>query len=166
MAELLIFILGALFCLALLAAVIALVPASSVTLTATAAANAAMPKFENRPSSRKPAMHRRAPNGPGNRQLPPPPNAFAQGEAAHKKDRDTYRLTASLDRVEAVLVQISKLQEPAAAKIAGQTLKRMRSGDAPATARLAFALNRLELLSLRPEPMARIAARRVLNTFA
>lgn len=166
MAEVLFFILGALFCLALLAAVLALLPAPVMTAPAAAGSAGKGQSFEGRrPQHRTGPSYRTAPNR-ARGQLPPPEQTRDQAERDRKKERDTYRLMASLDRVEATLVQISKLEEPAAAKIAGQTLKRLRSGDAPAPARLAFALNRLELLSLRPEPMARLAARRVLNSFA
>lgn len=159
MAEVLFFILGALFCLSLLAAVVALLPA--VSGSAAAFEGSEMPSGAPESAPRRSARPTRsAPRRSDTRALPPP----GRNGGTSSRDRDAYRVAVALERAEAVFAQISGLKEPAAAKIAGQTLRRLRSNDAPPRDRLAFALTRLELLSLRPEPMARKVALQALSS--
>lgn len=153
MAEALFFILGALFCLALLVAVVALVPAAGQVGTVRYTPE---PFAFSAPYPSPPRSARQRRNGPE-------PLRLAAPKAPTRTEREAYRVAAGLDRAEAALTRISNLGEPAAAKIAAQTLRRLHSADAPAKARLQFALSRLELLSLRPEPAARQAARVALN---
>ena len=140
MAEVLIFVAGALFCLFLLVALLALLPAPSpvvagVAVPRTRQGQSFTPRAKTQPPARKAADPR----------LPPP----------DRTARETYRHAAALTRAEAALRAIAGLAEPAAAKIAAQALRRLQDADAPPRARLSFALSRLELLALRPEAEAR-----------
>jgi hypothetical protein len=167
MAEVSFFILGALFTFSLVVALLMLLGGGSPVGAAQARPKMAaegMPPFRTTSTSgrprtgRAPTSARPAPAqiaGPQARPSPPPP-----------RPAETYRIAAALDEAERTLSRIARGPESAAAKIATQTLRRLTTAPEPPGARLAYARQRLELLSLRPDPLARLAARAALRAIA
>lgn len=169
MAEVVFFILGSLFAFVLSMAVLVTIaglplssgqpvatasPAARSATTRSAAARSAAPRSspgEPQPAAAQPL--------PSDRQLPGP-------DLLARSDREAYRIATALERAEVTLFRIARLGEPQAAKIAAQTLRRLKQGGESPKARLTFALSRLELLSLRPEVQARAMARDVLDAIA
>lgn len=147
MAEVLFFIIGAMFSLGLLAAVLILarspVP-EPVPVTRHPAATS--PRAATSPKSVRGATP--LPGGEAAARLAPPSRA----------ERRAYATETRLDRAIRALTRIAALPEPAAARIAAQTLRRLAARDAPAADRLAFAVARLELLALRPDLLAKRVA--------
>lgn len=164
MAEVVFFILGSLFAFVLSMAVlvtIAGLPLSSgqpVATTSPAARSATTRSAAARSSPGEPQPAAAQPL-PSDRQLPGP-------DLLARSDREAYRIATALERAEVTLFRIARLGEPQAAKIAAQTLRRLKQGGESPKARLTFALSRLELLSLRPEVQARAMARDVLDAIA
>lgn len=159
MAEVMFFVLGSVFAFVLSMAVLVVIaglPAGVMqpVTTAPPATRSAAPRSS--PVHAQPAAA--SPVSP-DRQLPNP-------ETLAGSDREAYRVTTALERAEVALFRIARLGEPAAAKIAAQTLRRLKQGAEAPKARLAFALARLELLSLRPETQARSVARDALASIA
>lgn len=162
MAEVSFFILGALFTFALVAALLLLLGAGTAPPVATFAPKGGAGREDRqatdraerfapqaRPSSHRPNRHAARIAGP------------ICAQAGHQ--REAYRIAAALDEAERTLTRIARGPEGAAAKIAAQTLRRLTGAPEPPRARLAFAKGRLKLLSLRPDPMARLAARAALR---
>lgn len=178
MAEVSFFILGALFTFALAAALLVLLGNAISLLPATA----------RNPRHSEGVFA-------GAEPVPRPPSSFAgakawqadhparsdrasrpSGRAGPKADlikvepaarqREAYRIAAALDEAERALTKIAKGPEQAAAKIAAQTLRRLSLAAEPPKARLRFAVERLQLLALRPEPLARLAAQAALRAMA
>lgn len=154
MLEAIFFILGAIFSIALLMTILTLLdglprlaPLSGPQAAATASRTG--PRTTARPS------------GSARRQNPAAEARLSIGVAS-LAEREAYRIQANLERVQATLSRIADSNETAAAKIAAQTLRRISQADARPTDRLDFAKSRLELLSLRPEPRARHAAKMAL----
>ena len=178
MAEVSFFILGALFTFALAAALLVLL-ANAITLLPVAARDPR--NFEGafaeanptpRPSSHltgaqawrrdHPARSDRA----GRRTKSALPEVTLATAAPAARQREAYRIAAALDEADRALTRIAKGPEAAAAKIASQTLRRLSMAAEPPKARLGFAFERLQLLSLRPEPLARLAAQAALRAMA
>jgi predicted lipid-binding transport protein (Tim44 family) len=146
MASVFIFILGALFSLSLVVVVVTLMTAPVAAMGQAVAAGASAPR-------RAP----RAAAGPRAKAKPAEPR-IAIAQRTTLSDREAYRIAHGLDQAERALSKIARSHEAAAAKIAQQTLRRLQDATEPPQARLSFARSRLELLSLRPEPMARAEA--------
>lgn len=152
MAEVLIFILGALFSLMVVGGVLFLLASVSMPFPADPAFSPATPQ----PRPMRPAAPhaRRAPSGPS----APAPRQIASPARATAAEREAYRISAALDQAVGALSRIARGPESAPAKIAAQTLRRITSASEPPRARLSFARARLELLALGPEPHARAVA--------
>lgn len=167
MAEVSFFILGALFTFSLVVALLMLLGGSSAATVShvpamgpvdgvsplRTASNSARPRAGRAATGARHAPAQIA--GPRARPVPPPPSPA-----------ETYRIAAALDEAERTLTRIARGPESAAAKIATQTLRRLTTAPEPPGARLAYARQRLELLSLRPDPLARLAARAALRAIA
>ncbi|MCU0816009.1 MAG: hypothetical protein MUF74_05895 [Cypionkella sp.] len=155
MAEVLFFILGSMFSLGLLAAVIIL--ARSVPPQPVPVVGSIHPQHPMRPNPVGLKEHRAGTTLglDGAARLAPPSRA----------ERLAYATETRLDRAKRALTRIAALPEPAAARIAAQTLRRLADHDAPSADRLAFASARLELLALRPDPLAKRIAMDALTSF-
>ncbi len=165
MGEVLFFMLGALFTLMLVMALL--------LLLAGVAQPVAAGVMDPPQDSRAHAGRTASPQAAAQRRTGAKPAANSaqarlSGSAAPSSpaDREAYRILAALDQAERALRRISESAEAPAAKIAAQTLRRMSDATEPPTARLSFARARLELLSLRPEPKARAEARATLAFMA
>lgn len=166
MAEVVFFVLGAVFAFVLSMAVLVAIaglpqPSGHPVTTPLPKAGGPRPPVERRTAA--PSTGAEEQNKTASRRLPPPAPASPPPSSA---EREAYRVAVALEKAEVTLFRIARLAEPAAAKIASQTLRRLKQGSESPRARLNFALARLELLSLRPEPGARTLARDVLAAIA
>ena len=149
MSEIVIFILGALFCLGLMATIVLLLPPPG--MMPLVSPSTPVTQNRGRPAQSEPARPSAA------------PRLLNRPTCSARDDRDTDRTRNALDRAEGALRQIVAFGEPAAAKIARHALNRLSGSGAPARARLTFARGRLELLALRQEPRSSAVARSVLS---
>jgi len=161
-AEVLFFILGALFTFALVAAIVPLLGQAVPPPAAARAPDGGRGHANPRPARRT------ARSAATVRPAPPRPTPLITGPSQTQAHRqaEAYRIAAALDEAERTLSRIACGSEGAAAMIATQTLRRLSRAAEPPKARLDFARQRLELLSLRSDPMARLAARAALGAMA
>lgn len=158
MAEVLFFILGCLFSLMLvLAIVVMLTPVAAV-------AGVAAPVDRPRPTAEPRSTPRTLPRSAAFVDHRPP--SLASPARISASEREAYRVARALDQADRALSLIARKGESQAAKIASQTLRRLQTASEPPAARLTFARSRLELLSLRPEPWARAEAAAALAAMA
>lgn len=179
MTEILSFIMGAMFCLTLVLALLPLMRAAPVTHDATpravrsplagvmaqtvAQTVAQGPRGGSRTTdaaARRARIEARAAKAgpasePGTRFRPDAPYR----DVSTRQEREIAALRIALEG-------IARGREPASAKIAAQTLRRIDGGAEPPMARIAFARARLELLSLGQDPRARAMASAVLSRAA
>lgn len=158
MAEVLFFILGAVFSLMLLMALLVVLSGQS-----PAAAQSVLPDPAPERATAQ-ARPRAAARAPGARMTEP--LCLPDPTRVSRAEREAYRIAHALDLAERALGQIARNGEAAAAKIAAQTLRRLADASEPKADRLRFALARLDLLALRPEPRARAQAQAALNALA
>lgn len=169
MAEVSFFILGALFTFALVVALLMLLGVGAPsTVTSSPAMGMGPADAMATPRTVSSATRHRGGRAPSDTRRAPAQIAGPQARPSpsHQRPAETYRIAAALDEAERTLIRIARGPENAAAKIASQTLRRLTSAPEPPGARLAYARQRLELLSLRPDPLARLAARAALRAIA
>jgi hypothetical protein len=159
-AEVSFFIFGALFTFVLVAAILLLLGQAAPPPAAIRAPDGGgghADPFQTPRAARREATSRSGPPRPRPQIAGP-----SQSTQAHRQ-AEAYRIASSLDQAERTLSRIARGPERAAAKIATQALRRLSVASEPPKARLDFARQRLELLSLRADPVARLAARAALG---